>query len=228
MSKITAEVVANSWFYLVSTLSIILYISDICTDIVLAYHHFANGDQGWGGLTVFFIVFSWYLSAFVACVRRESKKTRLFYVSTVLNLYPVLVRLESMLERWRGDKNAAKTKSETAKLAQRLLNLGESYPQLCLQIYIVGYENRFDALSLFSIATSLASVSFGLGAGFLNCPLCFLFFISGVPSISLLASLKNHSTPSFAALQIYFYIHFTIITTSLALTIRSLNDLSTG
>ena len=145
-------------------LSIILYFSDVSSDLYLADQHYDNDDVVWARFTVAFILVPWILSlleALGAVCRDFSKRHLIFLVAALFNVYPVAPLFLAIWRHCTGDKPAA-VREEQLSCTLRLHEiLFESLPQLLLQLYIASRTNHLNILAAFAISTSLASFVHG-------------------------------------------------------------------
>ena len=218
-------------------LSAILYVVDVFSDVALAIQYFGDGNVAWGRWTTAFIVIPWILTlAFICCSCCQNGWNRseppYMFVAAVMNLFPVLLLVTAALQHWRDDTQTAKDSKSLADIFRVIEVSFEALPQSVLQIYIAGQTNHLDLLLIVSIASSLFSIS----SGYFHCfgafqnprhevpklfyqypptltftlifgPWTFLHVISFIPAVALVSSLKNHSSPWYLALTIYFFLH---------------------
>ena len=231
----------NCWFYFTVILGALLHIFDVGSDIGLSHQYFSEGNSGWGGITLFFASVSWTfppVASIFNCIlgntnaKMDTKKTcnlanlSILLFCFVFNLIPVRSAIRLVLAKWRGDKEKVKSMEAKEKLAKGVIALFENFPQLCIQLYIIGFTNRITPLALLSILTSLISLTLGIKSYFqafgkeitqttssliVIVVSISLHLIAGLTPISFLASLKNHSNRDYAALHIFVFIYLIII-----------------
>ena len=219
-----------------------LHIFDFGSDLLLAHEHFSNNDRGWGAITLVFVIYSWLMLFLTTanevkdmesmfgcyletCCQKVTwtEKSKFFYMCTVFNLIPVWYTVEFVRARRSNDERKTDSLAKRQKYSNGLVALTENFPQLCLQLYIVGYTNRITPLSLLSIFTSVVSLSAGYGkyiesvfrfklstlSSILLIALNLLQLIAGVVPVSFLASLKHHASRDNSAIHLYTYMHIT-------------------
>ena len=154
-------------------LSIISYLADVWSDIFLAIRYINQGDIWWGSLTACFVIVPWIsygIYAFVSFRNIQQRqnpqisyKRELFpFILALFNLYPVALLLLAAKKYWNRECKFAKDDKSNSQFFRLFEILFESVPQASLQIYIAAQQNHVDSLLIFSIVTSLISVSIGM------------------------------------------------------------------
>ena len=150
-----------------------LYLADVGSDIAQAARYFTEGDVWWACLTLVFDLLPWFSLLtdsfrFFNAYRDDPDWSRIALfrlIAATGNLAPIAFLIESFRDYWRGNVDNAKISKSTAQSRQFVEIMLESVPQAALQLYIASRRNRFDALLVFTVASSFLSISYGVGSG---------------------------------------------------------------
>ena len=221
-----------AWFVATALFSSCLYIFDVGSDIALAIRHFSSGDFYWGSWTIVFIVMPWILFLIpIILMRKNIERLSLLIFFGIFNLVPVALLLEA-LRRLCCQRNWLKAQEyKRFSVWSRVLEVVlESLPQVLLQLYILAQNNNFDYFVMLTIISSIVSLALGSTRGVftlsygkrdgneflflaLFCPPVkspLVKIVAFLPPLAFFASLKNHTSPGFLVLILYFIFYIFI------------------
>ena len=159
------------FFISLALTSAIFYASDTCSDVHLGVRCLRNRDHWWASATFVCVFIPWITNlvthaSYWKRIRRSKPALDPFnlvvLVAAVLNFHPSTTLLCAAWFRWKGMNITAKKLKDNVTTLRFVEVVFEAFPQSVLQIYIVGQTNHFDYILIFSIATSLWSVSSGI------------------------------------------------------------------
>ncbi|CAL4069303.1 unnamed protein product [Meganyctiphanes norvegica] len=155
-------------------LGLLLHVFDLCTDLYQTYRHFHNDDKWWGSLTAVFtflpmMISSIWLNNDEVQINEYSRYVKCLWPLPAIFCSPIVPfcilvwRLVESIRSFPDDVNDAAMHAEIVKLCG---SVGESYPQACLQTYIV-FQQIFgkkpkpvEDLQYVSIVASFTYMSF--------------------------------------------------------------------
>lgn len=161
--------------------SILTFIADITTDLVVSVHYFLDGKYIWFALTLGFVILSsLVMQIFSAKWFHEDGEYQNWctYLMHLFQLGPIVRYWRVVKTGWRTrQQNSANTVNVyEVYLAEwrdiTLLRLFECFlesaPQLVLQLFIMAHNKRFDAesdwLTVFATGSSLVSLAWAIAA----------------------------------------------------------------
>ena len=119
------------WFYASTCLAILLYFTDILSDVVLSFEYFLNGDYYWGAFTIGLVIQPWVLFVLFALFRYHMGHQSTM-CGGVLFFFPPLYSITAIKQKWRGEEEAAKATIHKRNYVNNIEIIGEALPQLGL------------------------------------------------------------------------------------------------
>ena len=90
-TKVIMALFSALWFYASTCLAILLYFTDILSDVVLSFEYFLNGDYYWGAFTIGLVIQPWVRSLRPLCIiplsygtSEHDSRWRVIFLSTTL------------------------------------------------------------------------------------------------------------------------------------------------
>jgi hypothetical protein len=160
----------NLWFGFTTLLSMVMFVVDVVSDILLAVRYLRNGHRFWGAFTTAFISIPWALLGVLGAwtfvvfgIDDSYREMQMLMVCSVFGMLPIgwsLLSLKYLFVSANEDK--AKLAKHYAVQVCFIEVFFEAVPQLCLQVYICGATNQVDFILAISIVSSLVSITMGM------------------------------------------------------------------
>ena len=149
-------------------LSMLTFVCDIITDVLVATFYFHHNHYNWGALTLMLIIIpGWIVSFFSWCWQKEDAEAKINtkrVLIHVLCLAPLWRYYHTLIALVRQEAGPVGTYSESLRdvsMLRLIEGVCEATPQLILQLYIVlKGTKQTDVVALVSCFFSLISGNF--------------------------------------------------------------------